>query len=140
MTATHRKASTTASWTEYATLLGICILAALSALGCLVISSRMTSPAERGQIAASTMTLVTVTPVQRTCNAFVAVESAWKAQNGITLKRTLVKVVTDSFRLQDGKPGLASDIGQLWADYAGGGLKYIDRDIEYVRDDCGGAN
>jgi len=77
---------------------------------------------------------------QRTCSAFVPFETAWQAQDARAVKRTLVRVVTDSFGLADGRPGLASDIGQLWADYAGGGLKYIGADIRYVRDDCGGAN
>ena len=86
----------------------------------------LTMPAAQASVTAPDWT-------QRTCSAF----ADWQAHPG---KAALVKVVADSFRLADGKPGLASDIGQLWADYAGGGRKYIPGDIEYVRDDCGGAN
>jgi len=71
---------------------------------------------------------------QRTCNAFAAYES----HPG---KLALERVVADSFHVSGyGKPGLASDIGQLWADSAGGGRKYLPADNEYIRDDCGGAN
>ena len=75
----------------------------------------------------------TVHPVPRqvTCTAF----SAWVHHK---TKPNLVTLVTDSFRLPDGKPGLVSDIGQLWADYAALGLgsPYLHSDVRFIQEDC----
>lgn len=76
-----------------------------------------------------------LTATQVTCNAFAAYEAH-------PSKATLETVLKDSLNVPGyGRPGLVSDIGQLWADSAGGGKKYIADDNEYIREDgCGGAN
>jgi hypothetical protein len=75
-----------------------------------------------------------LTATQVTCNAFAAYQSH-------PTKGNLVQVVKDSFAVPGyGKPGLVSDIAQLWADSSGGDQTVLPADIEWARDDCEGAN
>lgn len=73
-------------------------------------------------------------PVQVVANAFAVYEAHPSRVH-------LETVVRDSLSLPGyGKPGLVSDIAQLWADSSGGYRQGIASDIEWVRDDLGGAN
>lgn len=69
-----------------------------------------------------------------TCNAFAGYQAH-------PSKGRLETVLRDSLNLPGyGKPGLVSDIAQLWSDSAGGYRQGLASDVEWVRDDCGGAN
>lgn len=78
---------------------------------------------------------VTRTPTQVAANDFAAWQQHETTPN-------LMRLVHDAYRLPGyGKAGTASDILQLAADEAGGAkAKYISDDVEYLRDDFGGAN
>lgn len=67
------------------------------------------------------------------CNEFAVYQSH-------PTRRNLERVVTDSYRLGNG--WLIADVGQLWADSVTvkPNPRYVSADIEYIRDDCQGAN
>ena len=92
------------------------------------------TPATASAFAGQSGTAVLAASVELTPQAQACADFATWERN--PSRANLERLVHDSFRVPGfGSAGLASDIGQLYADVAGGGTKYIASDEKYISED-----